>query len=489
LEVVKVSENLQRIRDLEKEARRLEPTPDHRAKITDRVVRYAAEFLDRIHETPVFVADHNHGRGIYDSPISDGPIDIDKALQLIKTNVDGPSLNPASGGHVGYIAGGGLYPSALGDYLADVSNNFAGVYYVGPGAVRMEHMLMRWMAGLIGYPDTAAGDLTSGGSIANLVGIVTARDARGFKARDIEKTVVYLSDQVHHSLTKALRIAGLEECVLRHIEMDDRFRMRADSLQTTIGEDRKAGLNPWMVIASAGTTDTGAVDPLEPIGEVAAANGLWFHVDAAYGGFFALCDDGKEILGGIEKADSVVMDPHKGLFLPYGCGAVLVKDKTKLQAAHSYQANYMQDADEAEDEYSPADHSIELTRHFRGLRLWLPLKLFGVAPFRACLQEKLLLARHFYEEIQKLDGFEVGPSPDLSVVTYRYIPHKGDANEFNRRLVDEVRREGRVFITSTMIDGRFTLRLAVLCFRTHLETIEQALEVLREKAAYLESNL
>ncbi len=477
-----MKKELERIRQLEAVARRLEPRAEERAATTEKVFRYASDFLDRIHESPVFVAEHNHGLGIYDSPISEEPIDVERALELIRTNIDAPSLNPASGGHVGYIAGGGLYPYALGDYLADVTNNFAGVYFVGPGAVRMEHMLIRWMADLIGYPAGAGGDLTSGGSIANLIAVVTARDAHAIKGRDIDKTVAYATEQVHHSVTKALRIAGLKEVVLRYVQMDERFRMRADSIQKTIESDKRAGLRSWLVIASGGTTDTGAVDPLSDIGEIARDSGLWLHVDAAYGGFFVLCDDGRRILAGIDGADSVVMDPHKGLFLPYGTGAVLVKERRLLQAAHSYQAAYMQDADEAADEYSPADHSPELTRHFRGLRLWMPLKLFGVAPFRACLEEKLLLARHFYEEIQRIDGFEVGPPPDLSVVTYRYVPKRGDANEFNRRLVREVQRDGRVFITSTTLNGTVTLRLAVLCFRTHLDTIERALEVLERKA-------
>lgn len=482
-----MKKELERIRQLEAVARRLEPRAEERAATTEKVFRYASDFLDRIHESPVFVAEHNHGLGIYDSPISEEPIDIERALELIRTNVDAPSLNPASGGHLGYIAGGGLYPSALGDYLADVTNNFAGVYFVGPGAVRMEHMLIRWMADLIGFAAGAGGDLTSGGSIANLIAVVTARDAHAIKGRDIDKTVVYATEQVHHSVTKALRIAGLKEAVLRYVPMDERFRMRPDSLQKTMESDKRAGLRPWLVIASGGTTDTGAVDPLSDIAEIARGSGLWLHVDAAYGGFFVLCDDGRRILAGIDGANSVVMDPHKGLFLPYGTGAVLIKERRLLQAAHSYQAAYMQDVDEAADEYSPADHSPELTRHFRGLRLWMPLKLFGVAPFRACLEEKLLLARHFYEEIQKLDGFEVGPPPDLSVVTYRYVPRRGDANEFNRQLVREVQRDGRVFITSTTLSGKVTLRLAVLCFRTHLDTIERALEVLERRAREMSS--
>lgn len=476
-----------KIRELERVARQLEPDADTRRHITDRVVRYAAGFLDKIYDGLAFNADGNDGSGLYAAPISEEPLEIEAILDLVEKNVDTPALNPASGGHLAYIPGGGIYPAALGDYLADVTNRYAGVYYVGPGAVRMEHMLTRWMADLIGYPADSGGDLTSGGSIANLVGIVTARDAHELKAKDFAKAVVYMTDQAHHSVDKALRIAGLGECIVRHIDTDERFRMRADTVDSAIQKDKQNGLIPWLVVASAGTTDAGAVDPIDAVADVAERHDLWLHVDAAYGGFFLLCDPVRNMFEGIGRADSVVMDPHKGLFLPYGCGAVLIKDRSMLGRAHYYQANYMQDVAGAEDEYSPADHSPELTRHYRGLRLWLPLKLFGLRPFRACLEEKLYLARYFHAEIQKVDGFEAGPVPDLSVVTYRYIPKKGDADEFNRRIIEEVHKDGRVFLSSTMLDGKFTLRLAALAFRTHLDTIDTALDVLRRAVRRVEA--
>jgi len=271
--------------------------------------------------------------------------------------------------------------------------------------------------------------------------------------------------------------------------MDDRRRMSADALDSAVSTDLKAGLRPMMIIAAAGTTDVGAVDPLNRIGEIAARHDVWFHLDGAYGAFFALCDEGKAVLGGMEKSDSVVMDPHKGLFLPYGSGAVLVKRASRLLESFHYQANYMQDAIRDENSPSPADLSPELTKHFRGLRLWLPLKLHGLAPFRAALREKILLARYFHEKIAAVPGFETGPAPDLSVVTYRYVPRRGDPDAFNERLVAEVRRDGRVFLSSTMLDGKFTLRLAVLSFRTHLETIDFTLRILEEKAKLIESTV
>jgi len=478
---------LNKIKELEKLARPLEPLPAERDLLFNKVKKYTDNFLNEIYETPAYLITEDKGIGLYDAPISETPIDIDEALKLIKHNVDRPGLNPASGGHLGYIPGGGIPHSAYGDFLAAITNRYSGVFFAGPGAVRMENMLLDWMAEIISYPKDSVGNLTSGGSVANLIGIVTARDAHNLKAKDLEKSVIYLSEQVHHSVDKAIRIGGLKENVIRYVPLDEKYRMQAEVLEQTILQDKQAGLNPWLVIASAGTTDTGAVDPLKEIGEIAEAHDLWFHIDGAYGAFFILCDECRKILHGMETSDSIVMDPHKGLFLPYGSGALLVKDRQKLLDTHYYMPNYLQDTLNSRDELSPADLSPELTKHFRGLRLWLPLKLLGLAPFRACLEEKIWLARYFYEKVQEI-GFEVGPHPDLSVVTYRCTPKHGDVNQFNQKLVQEIHKDGRVFISSTIIDGNITLRLAVLAFRTHLNTIDLTLEILKEKVKLLEAH-
>jgi aromatic-L-amino-acid/L-tryptophan decarboxylase len=476
---------IERIRELEAIARRLEPASAEREALIRPVLGYANEFLNTIDTRLTYIATEDKGIGIYDSPISDTPVGIDALLAMVAEHVDRPGINPASGGHLGYIPGGGIFHSALGDYLADITNRYAGVFFASPGAVRMEHMLTRWMASIVGFPETAAGNLTSGGSIANLIGVVTARDGRQITAREIPRSVIYLTSHAHHSVDKAIRIAGLRECVIRHVPMDAGHRMDADALDRMVRQDIAARLRPFLVVASAGTTDVGAVDPLPAIGDIAGRHGLWLHVDGAYGAFFALCEEGRKVLGGMDRADSIVMDPHKGLFLPYGSGAVLVKDTRAMQDAHFYVANYMQDTAASRDEASPADLSPELTKHFRGMRLWLPLKLLGVAPFRAALEEKLWLARYFRERLLEMPGFEVGPVPDLSVVTFRYIPPKGDVTEFNQRLVQAIHADGRVFLSSSMIDDRFTIRLAVLAFRTHLGTIDLTLQMLKDCVAAL----
>lgn len=471
---------ISQIKALEKISRLLEPASAERKEVRDKVISYSENFLDEIAHAKTYIAPQEN-QTLFNSPISEEPIAIEEVINLIKENVDTPGLNPASGNYLGYIPGGGLYYSALGDYLVDIANRYAGYFFAAPGAVQMENMLLNWMSELAGYPAYSAGNLTSGGSIANLIAIVTARDASNVQAKDYDKMVVYLSEQTHHCLDKALNIAGLKECIKRTVPLNAQFQMRPEALEQMVVEDKKNGLKPWLIVASAGTTDTGVVDPLEQIGAIAKKEQLWFHVDAAYGGFFLLTKEGKKILKGIELSDSLVMDPHKGLFLPYGTGVVLVKEKNKLLQSHAYQANYLQDISISEDDLSPANLSPELTKHFRGMRLWLPLKLFGLKLFKAALEEKLLLAKYFEQEIKKIDGFEIISTAELSIVTYRYLPKQGDANLFNQQLVQEIQKDGRVFISSTVINGKFTLRMAILSFRTHLENIDLALAVLKEK--------
>ncbi len=477
----------ERLRKLERAGRSLEPGTTNRKRLRNQVVASCERFLRRIQALKAFEESENKATGLLNSPISAHGIPIEAAIELLERDVVGPAASPASPGYLAYIPGGGLYHAALGDYLAAVSNKYAGIFFAGPGPVRMENMLIRWAADLVGYPATAAGNIASGGSIATLTAIVTARDAHGLRSADFASAVVYLTAQAHHCIDKSMRIAGLSEVQIRYIPMDERFRMRPNALEDAIRADRQLGLRPWLVIAAAGTTDTGAVDPLDAIGLIAQREGCWFHVDAAYGGFFLLTEHGRALLRGIELSDSVVLDPHKSLFLPYGVGMVIVRDARVLVSTHKYAASYMQDALRDPAEMSPADVSPELTKHFRALRMWLPLILLGTKPFAAALDEKLLLARYFYDEIQTL-GFEVGPSPDLSIVTFRWAPVGSGldvSNTLNQAIIEGVRRDGRVFMSSTTLDDRFTLRMVALSFRTHRRTIDLALRVLSEQVAAL----
>lgn len=475
------------IHRLERAARPLEPGATRRRRLRRAIMASAERFLRSIGTRKAFEETEDKGRGLLDTPISAHGIPLETAIRRFEHDVVRPGCQPGSGGHFAYIPGGGLYHAALGDYLAAVSNKYAGVFFPGPGAVRMENVLVRWVAGLVGYPSTAGGHIASGGSLANLAAIATARDAHGLKGADYRSAAVYLTSQAHYCVEKALNIAGMSEAPLRQVAMDERFRMRPEALAEAIAADRRQGLRPWLVVAAAGTTDTGAVDPLDDIATVAHQEGCWLHVDAAYGGFFLLTEHGRRLLRGIERSDSTVLDPHKGLFLPYGSGIVVVRDAAALAATHRYTGHYMQDAPSESDEISPADLSLELSKHFRGPRMWLPLVLLGTRPFQAALDEKLLLARYFHAAIGRM-GFEAGPPPELSVVTFRWAPPGASlerANQLNQALVAAIRRDGRVFLSSTTLDGRFTIRLAVVSFRAHRRTIDLAIRVLREQLAAL----
>jgi glutamate/tyrosine decarboxylase-like PLP-dependent enzyme len=281
------------------------------------------------------------------------------------------------------------------------------------------------------------------------------------------------------------------ECVVRHVSLDQQFRIRPDRLTAQVDADRQSGLRPWLLVASAGSTDVGAIDPLDQLGEVAAVERLWYHVDAAYGGYFMLVEMARERFRGIERADSTVLDPHKTLFLPYGLGIALVRDQDTLFQAFRSDAPYLQDTLTERDEVSPADLSPELTRPFRGLRLWLPLLVHGLAPFRASLEEKLLLTEWLHRELVQR-GWEVGPEPDLSVIIYRRVPAGWDlelVNRLNQRIVDLVKQDGRVYVSSTLIDGRYLIRYAGVTHRTHLSTVRLLLDQLEQAAQAAEREL
>lgn len=455
----------------------LEPKEEDRNTYLAEVNAYANKFINSLPNTKAF---SNEPVVPDEFNISDKQRSITSILALYEREIATKGINAASGGHLGYIPGGGIYTSALADYLADVTNEYVGVNFSSPGGVAVELALLDWMKDIFGFPGTAIGNLSSGGSIANLIALTAARDKHGVKNEHITKSVIYVSPQVHHCINKALRIIGLEDVIINHLELDAGSRIRPDDLRSKIDMDIDNGLTPFMIIASAGTTDTGAIDPLDELGQIAEEHNLWYHVDGAYGGFFVLVDSKKEAFKGIEMADSLVVDPHKGLFLPYGLGAVLVKDKEAVYKSHRYHANYMQDAISDDSPVNPADVSPELTKHFRSLRMWLPLQLHGIKPFIACLEEKLLLTQYFRKRLLDI-GFRLGPKPDLSVSYFWYPTDDGEENEFNEKLMQEIHNDGDIFLSSTMINGKFVIRMAILSFRTKIDTIDKAMTMI-EKA-------
>lgn len=479
----------EKLRELEKNSSKLDSNRKERTHLQNAATDYANRFYDAQPSQKAYLEFDDSVKELLNEPMKEEAGVTEDVLHQIENIVVRPGLNTVSGRHFGYIPGGGLASSAVGDFLAAVTNRYAGIYASSPGAVVLETRLINWLAELIGYGIESGGYLSSGGSHANLTAIVTARDNAGLKGADYSKAVVYLTKQTHHCVDRALNIAGMRECHRRYIPMDQRFRMIPSELEKSIEQDRKDGLKPWVVVASAGSTDTGAIDPLDEIGEITKEEDLWYHVDAAYGGFFILTEDGKEKLKGIEKSDSVVMDPHKGLFLPYGTGALIVKDVEKLAEAHRFQANYMKDADIKSGVYSPAEVSPELSKHFRGLRMWVPLKLHGVKRFRDALDEKQLLARYLWEKMNSVDEIEVGPEPQLSIFMFRWNPESEDSNDLNRELHKLILKDGRFFLSTTEVDGTFFFRVAILSVRTHRKEVDELLSTIQEKILEIKTNV
>jgi aromatic-L-amino-acid decarboxylase len=478
--------------------RRLEPDRATQEEWLQALARFALDHVDGLGEAPAVGAIGPEGDELAETlslPIPEEPLDggIERAIGLLEEAVPA-SLMTTGPGYLAYIPGGGLPTAALADLVADYVNRFTGISGAAPALVRLEADVIAWLAREFGYGEESRGILTTGGSLANFSAIVAARHAALDKEADLRRAVAYTSAQVHHSVPKAFRLAGFPEANLRKVRVDAHYRMDPAHLAAAIKADREDGFRPFLVVASSGTVNTGAVDPLPEIADVCAEEWLWLHIDGAYGGAFALCDEGRRILTGIERSDSITFDPHKGLFLPYGTGCLLVREGDQLRGAHSLGADYLQDLSSGGSP-SPADYGPELSRDYRGLRLWLPLMLHGAGAFREALTEKLWLARYFYEGLQRLQAagvpIEIVSSPQLSIVPFRLGRRENESLEsWNARNADflaQINDRKRVYLSSTNLpteDGdAFTLRVCVLSFRTHVEHIDACLEDVEASAS------
>jgi aromatic-L-amino-acid decarboxylase len=401
-------------------------------------------------------------------------------LELIFDELLPRTYNTASPGYLAYIPGGGLFHSAVADLIADAINRYVGVWITAPGLVQLEANVARWFCQMVGYPERAQGLLTTGGSLANLTAIVTARRTR--LPDDFSKGTLYCSDQVHHSVTKAAMLAGFPTVNIRRLASDEHFKLRIDELRMRIRADRDAGFSPFLVVGSAGTVNSGAVDDLEGLADLARDEKLWLHIDGAYGGFFILTERGRRRMAGLERADSITLDPPLGLFVPSGTGCLLGRDGAALKRAHHVSADYMPELQHDTGLVDFSEISPELSRGFRGLRVWLPLKLHGVEVFRRALDEKLDLVEWACRELATIEGIEIVAEPQLSILAFRLLQPGLDAEELaqlNRQLCDHINARQRVFLAPTTLDGRYVIRLCVLSFRTHLDRLQQCLEDVR----------
>ncbi|HVE75507.1 MAG TPA: aminotransferase class V-fold PLP-dependent enzyme [Actinomycetota bacterium] len=454
--------------------------------LTEKVTEFAQNWIDGIADAPATIAGDvdEMSEQIRRQPPRDEPGSLEDALGTIAKARD-LAFNTAGPGFMAYIPGGGVYTAALGDYLAASLNRYSGYWWASPVFAEIEWGLIRWMCELFGYPEAASGALTSGGSMANFSAVITARAAK--LGEDFLKGTIYASDQAHHSVHKAAHMAGFPRDAVRVVPVDDQLRLELDALSSTIAADKRAGAKPFLLVASAGTTNTGAVDPLRDLRGVADQNEMWLHADAAYGGFFQLTERGSETLSGVELADSITLDPHKGLFLPYGTGALIVRNGDALRNAHAVgEIAYLKDLPVARDF---ADYSSEMTRHMRSLRLWLPLTLHGVGAFRETLDEKLDLATHLYNALDSRGDFDLPWEPSLSIVAFRHRSQGSQGIDTNKMLMKKINASQRVLLSPTEIDGVFWLRAAILAHRTHRNRIDELVEIIDEAVSDMSRSL
>jgi aromatic-L-amino-acid decarboxylase len=463
----------------------LEPSPEEMRALGAAAVAFVARFVEGQPDAPA--SDLDEALDVarrFREPMPGSGTAFDELLPILAEGA-AKGFNTTGPGYLAFIPGGGIYAAGLADLLADGTNRFVNVWNAAPAFAQIEATVLRWMADLFGLPQEAGGILTTGGSMSIFSAIVTARRTR--LPEDFLAGTLYVSDQAHASVAKSAILAGFPPGNVREVATGPDLAIDLDALRRAVKEDRAAGKAPFFVVGSAGTTNTGRIDPLSELAGFASDEGLWFHADAAYGGFFQLTDRGRERFAGVERADSITLDPHKGMFLPYGTGCLLVRDRALLREAHEIEAHYLQDLAPEGEIPNFADSSPELSRDFRGLRVWLPLKLHGAEAFREALDEKLDLAQWLYEELRATPGFELPWPPDLSVVPFRYLPATGDPEAFNRALLERINASKRVFLSSTIVDGRFVLRACILSFRTHRDRIEEAAVIIRDAARALQA--
>ena len=378
-----------------------------------------------------------------------------------------------------FVPGSATWPGVLADFLCGGHNTFQGTWLSASGPSQVELVVLDWFRDWIGYPETAGGLFTSGGSAASLDAFVAAREAAGAP----ERATVYMSDQSHSALVRAATIVGIRPERVRKVPSDAYFRMDVAALARTVEEDRAAGFHPVAVCANAGATNTGAVDPLHAIADFCEEARIWLHVDGAYGAFAVLTDEGSKLLSGIERADSIAMDPHKWLFQPFEAGCLMVKDVARLEAAFTVQAEYLQDAQWGREHANFSDRGLQLTRQFRALKVWMSIQTFGLAAFRRAIAKGIELAARAEEYVRASELLEIANPASLGVVCFRfnplgsgYSPERLEA--LNKQVQARVIETGTAMISSTRLRGSYSLRFCILNHQTTWGDVKGTLEAI-----------
>ena len=408
---------------------------------------------------------------LFDKDPPESGRDPNEILKQLERDVFPNNLHVDHPRFFAFVPGPNNFVSTMADALAAGFNVFNGTWLGGSAAAAVELGVVRWLGRVCGFPESAGGLFVSGGSMANLTGLVAARHT--LLQDRIDRATVYFSDQTHSSVQRALHVIGFMPEQMRKLPSDENFRLSIQTLRQAVEEDRAKGLRPFCVIANAGTTNTGAIDPLNELADLAAKEKLWLHIDGAFGAAAVLSERGRALLGGLDRADSISLDPHKWLFQSFECGCVLVRDVALLKSAFQIKPDYLRDVHRNVEEFNPADHGVQLTRSFRALKVWLSLQTFGVAAFREAITRGFELAEIAERELRGRKGWEILSPAQMATVCFRF----GKSHELQTRLVDAMMKDEFALLTSTELRGVASLRLCTINPRTTerdiIETVDR----------------
>lgn len=471
----------------------------------ERIVDLWGDLLERLPELGVTGAwGEAEVREAVRHDVGDEPLPEEELLAYLRVVLD-RSTYPGHPRFMAYISGAGTVPGAPADLLAAALNMNLGGWRLSPSATEIELQVVRFFADLFGLPEGAGGLMTSGGAMATFIALKVARDHRA--GWDVRRggvhghpgLAVYASEEVHVVTDRGADMLGLGVDAVRHIAVDDRFRMDVDALREAIRRDVDAGdVRPIAVVASAGTVATGAVDPLEDIAEVCAEHGLWFHVDGAYGGPALLAADLRPLFGGIERADSVAFDPHKWLYVPHSAGCVVVRHADLLERSFiTHPAYTIEDKERTGHGTDFGSLGPQFSRGFQALKVWVSLLAHGRAAYGRRISHDAELARYMGAVVEKRDDFELATPVSLSICCFRYMPPElrgnadaeGYLDALNERLMTAIQLDGRAYVSNAVLRGRFVLRACIVNFRTEAEDVETTLDVAAELGAKLDAEL
>ena len=465
----------------------LDPSADEIREWGNSVIELMADYLGDLRDRRVYRRISSREiRDRLDPALPAKGSDFEDLLKVFRETVIPFSRQNAHPRMFGYVQSPGTALATFADFLASTLNANLMAWRSAPAPVEIERLTIDWIRQILGFKPEACGLFLSGGSMANLAALATAREARDHSLGD--RLRIYASSETHHSIAKAAALLGIGRN-MRRVAVDEHFRIRADDLVAKITADLEAGDLPFCVVANAGTVNTGAVDPLALIREIANRYRLWMHVDGSYGAFAVLAKSARGLFAGIEQADSVALDPHKWLYLPVDVGCVIYREPQAAPAAFAQEAEYTRIiGEEADEAFAFWDYGPELSRRFRGLKVWMLLKGVGLDSLGEAIENNLACARDFESLVQASDDFEMIAPVALSVFCFRYLPAqlRSESPEaidaFNERLLIALQREGSSYLSNAMLGGRFALRGCVLNYRTTLRDMEILLDDLRRAA-------